>query len=165
MGCCFSNDDEKDLGVSSPNERTPLLDPARTDHIQPVPGHTHGSPYEQPGKKGDDQSALNRSLHQMARDVVDVTSDSQPLEQPEYHDRARQYSNRLNMVLSGSGRSRIHRPSLPNGTTVPHQVLSAPPVSLTDVQLITSVTEKVAKAMKDVKVQHREDLVVPFGVP
>ena len=50
-----------------------------------------GQQHTQENEKGDEQSAMARILHQNARDVIDVASNETPIEQHEYHDRARQY--------------------------------------------------------------------------
>lgn len=42
------------------------------------------------------------------------------------------------MVLSGSSKIRASRPQLPNSMAAPHIVLSSAPVSLADVQLVSS---------------------------
>ncbi|XP_050415078.1 ragulator complex protein LAMTOR1 [Patella vulgata] len=163
MGCCFSEEEEPDYGPVNPNERTPLIDPSVSNQ-QAINQDRSNSTYQQP-PKGDEQSALNRILHKNAREVIDVTADSQILQQSEYHDRQRQYSNRLNMVITNSGRQQAYHVNLPPGVTSAHTVLSAPPVSSADILLIINATEKAAKCIKDIKVQHKEDLVASFGVP
>ena len=50
-----------------------------------------GPQYTQEPEKGDEQSAMAHILHQNQRQVIDVASNETPLEQNEYHDRARQY--------------------------------------------------------------------------
>uniref|UniRef100_A0A0B6Z577 Ragulator complex protein LAMTOR1 n=1 Tax=Arion vulgaris TaxID=1028688 RepID=A0A0B6Z577_9EUPU len=165
MGCCFSSDENKDIGVPNANERTPLLDPNHSDNTQQIQGVRTGQPYSQQSQK-DEQSEFSRILRQTAINVIDVTStESQNLEQGEMQDRATQYSNRLNMVLSGSGKSHVYRPNLPTGITSPQMTLSAPPLTLSDIQMITSISEKLASAVKEIRIQHKESLVVAFAVP
>ncbi|GFN81594.1 ragulator complex protein lamtor1 [Plakobranchus ocellatus] len=166
MGCCFSSDEDKDQDVPHTNERTPLLDPSHADQIQNIQGGRVSRNSVSQNHKGDEQSEFSRILRQTAINVIDVTSsESQNMEQGEMQDRATQYSNRLNMVLSASGKSRVFPPHLPTGITSPQMTLSAPPVSLSDVQLISSFSEKCASAAKEIKIQHKESLVVTFGVP
>lgn len=169
MGCCFSNEEEKDpYANAEPDENTRLLsDPVSNSVPRTVVGDNYSSSQtHQNQQRGDEQSALAKILHKTARNVIDVaTIDAQTVEQHEYHDRARQYSNRLTMVFSGPGRSKNYRPSLPNGVSAPQIVLSSQPISLSDIQMITTAAEKASKAYKEVKVHHKEDLVVPFGVP
>lgn len=110
-----------------------------------------------------EQSALDKILQRTARNVIDVSVESNLVEQTEYQERARQYSNRINMVV-GSSRLR-QKTNLPNSLIAPQSVLAGKPISLNDVQLITNAAEKAAKCIKEIKVQHKENLVVPFGVP
>ncbi|XP_033742812.1 ragulator complex protein LAMTOR1-like [Pecten maximus] len=167
MGCCFSSDEEKDYLNSDANETSRLLgDPVSNNSTpQTQIGDGYNSIAPQQSQKGDEQSALERILHNTARNVIDVGAiDGQTVENQEYHDRSQQYSGRLNMKLGTSGRGRSYR-MLSNCTATPQVTLSQPPVSIGDVQLITSVAERLSKAVKEVKVEHKEDLVVPFGVP
>uniref|UniRef100_A0A0B6Z6I7 Ragulator complex protein LAMTOR1 n=1 Tax=Arion vulgaris TaxID=1028688 RepID=A0A0B6Z6I7_9EUPU len=166
MGCCFSSDEDEDSTVHNVNERTPLLDPGHSDRTQQNQSGRPGPIYSQQNQREDEQSEFSRILRQTAINVIDVTSaESSNLEQGELQDRATQYSNRLNMVLSGSGKVHVYRPNLPIGITSPHMTLSAPPVSLSDVHMITSYSEKLANAVKEIKIQHKESLVVAFHVP
>lgn len=163
MGCCFSNDEDKNQDQES--ERARLLNNPVSDGPTPqqVPSYGSGAPAPSQ-QKGDEQSALNRILHQTASDVIDVSAiDSHAMEQQEYMDRARQYSSRVSMAQVGH-KFRVGQ-TLPAGVAAPHTVLSAPPVSQADIHLITSATEQLSKTLKEVKVKHKEDLVVPFGVP
>lgn len=165
MGCCFSSDEDKvETNIQNPNERTPLIYPQQGE--PQYPGGRSGPSYTQPNQTGDEQSEFSRILKKTAKDVIDVTStESHHIEQGDMQDRATQYSNRLNMVLQGSGKSRVYRPNLPTGITSPQMTLAAAPVSILDVQLITSVSEKLATAAREIKIQHKESLVVTFGVP
>ncbi|KAL8616813.1 hypothetical protein ACOMHN_017850 [Nucella lapillus] len=165
MGCCFSSDDGKDPVFPEPGERTRLLDPTLGSTSIQSHGHHEDHQYRQENEKGDEQSVMARILHQNARDVIDVASADSTIEQHEYHDRARQYNTRLKMLLSSSGKRGACRLSLPGNVTSPQSVLAAPPVSPSEIQLISNSTEKMSKAMRDVRIQHREDLVVSFGVP
>ncbi|KAK7097066.1 ragulator complex protein LAMTOR1-like [Littorina saxatilis] len=166
MGCCFSSDEDKDTGFPDPDERTRLLDPNHGNAAPPSHNNRSGQQYTQESEKGDEQSAMARILHQNARDVIDVASNETTIEQHEYHDRARQYNTRLKMVLANSGKQGTYKIAIPNGITAPQSVLAAPPVSPAEIQLICNASEKFSKAMRDgVRIQHREDLVVSFGVP
>lgn len=164
MGCCFSSDEDKTIGSQEPDERTRLLDP-NPNAAAPIPGNQPGQTYTREREKGDEQSVMDRILHQNAQEVIDVASNETLIEQHEYHDRARQYSLRFKMVLANSGKQGTYKMMLPNGITTPQSVLAAPPISPAEIQLISNTSEKFSKGMRDVRVQHREDLVVSFGVP
>ncbi|XP_022320430.1 ragulator complex protein LAMTOR1-like [Crassostrea virginica] len=164
MGCCFSDSSDKDGEdpySSGPNERERLLpEPASSGQS----GQSYNTQSQRNPQKLDEPSALEKILHKTVRKIIDV-SPGETVEQQEYNDRAFQYGIRTNMILSGSSKIRASRPPLPNGMAAPQIVLSSAPVSLADVQLITQSAEKASQAVGKVRVQHKEDLVVPFGVP
>ncbi|XP_002740744.1 ragulator complex protein LAMTOR1-like [Saccoglossus kowalevskii] len=163
MGCCFGKDEDEYSGEQEPDERSPLLGnqignainrPVTSDDFESQPSIT----------KGDEQSALNRILHQTENNVIDVSAlDSHTMEQHEYMDRARHYSTRLAIV--GGNLRTMRKPVLPIGTTVPQAVLAGEPISIADIQLINSAAATAANALSNVKVQHKEELVVHFVIP
>ncbi|CAG2254435.1 ragulator complex protein LAMTOR1-like isoform X2 [Mytilus galloprovincialis] len=162
MGCCFSSEDDKDTLTNEPDETTRLINPVQNHSPRSVGPSSEPAIVSHP--KGDEHSALERILQKTARDVIDVTNESNLVEQTEYQERTRQYSNRVNMVVGGSSRLK-QKPNLPNCVTAPQSVLASKPISLHDIQLITNATEKASRCIKEIKVQHKENLVVPFGVP
>ncbi|BFZ14586.1 hypothetical protein BsWGS_17625 [Bradybaena similaris] len=101
MGCCHSSDESKD-GAASANERTPLLDPNHSDHIQQIQGARSGPHYTQHNQRGDEQSEFSRILRQTAINVIDVTStETHNLEQGELQDRATQYRYIVPVTIYG----------------------------------------------------------------
>lgn len=166
MGCCFSSEDDKTSQQGDPDERSRLLgnpvgNTTRPTH-RPEAYETHTPlPF---GPRGDEQSALNKILHQTASNVIDVSAMDSHLEQHEYLDRARQYTQRVN----GFGQKLSYVPRrvcLLADLPAPEKILSADPVSPADLQLMEESFVKVLQALEDVKVVHKEDLVVQFGIP
>ncbi|XP_013380250.1 ragulator complex protein LAMTOR1-like isoform X3 [Lingula anatina] len=167
MGNCCCPSDDKGFQEQEPDERSSLIGnhPGSSNSPRLVPSDSFPSPQNHASQRGDEQSALNRILHQTASNVIDVAAiDARSMEQHEYLDKARQYSSKLTMLCNKTPiPSRPH--SLPSGVGNPHAILSAPPLSQADIQFITQVADRTAQTLKEIKVKHKEDLVVPFGVP
>lgn len=71
---------------------------------------------------------------------------------------------RLKLTTSGvmlKGRVGLR---LPSGVAAPLAILSAPPLPAANLDLVSSAAEQANKALAHVKVKHKEDLVVSFGL-
>ncbi|XP_026476905.1 ragulator complex protein LAMTOR1-like [Ctenocephalides felis] len=169
MGCCFSCKEENSSNEGEINERTHLLvDPVSNNTtIQRVNSDDFLNRYPNSvPKKTDEQSALNRILQETATNVIDVAAmDSHTLEQHDYMDRIRLYNQRMMQAWNNIQISPVGPHCLLIDISAPEKVLGTNPISAADQQLINDASDKALAAMKKIFVQHKEDLVVPFGIP
>jgi len=163
--CCFSCDEEKLSQSGDSTERTRLLPNVVGNSSQNQYGDDVDFGRPPSNQKGDEQSALNRILHQTATNVIDVMAiDAHNLEQHEYMDRARQYTQKLATANMKSIYTQ-KRPCLLKDVPAPERILTAELTPMSDLHLISSAADKAAKALTEVKVEHKDDLVVQFGIP
>jgi len=176
--CCLPGD--RSDGASG--ERQGLL-------VNPVDGQTgdtYGSHYSYPGShainsnsvpgSGNavgnggakfEQNALNRTLHKMAINVIDVaTMDVASLEQSEWMDRQKVYGNRVGQIktplLLRSRQQRLtNQHQRRNQSAEERQHLE--PISAEDIALINEFSERSSRAVKNgFVINVKEDLVVQF---
>lgn len=111
-----------------------------------------------------EQNQLNRTLHKMANQVIDVTSvDTSHVEQSEYMERQRIYQNKLPLLRTPHLRStptqNVRRKKAPDAVK-----FNFDPISEEDLNLINEFSEKSARAVKQgFVIKSDEDLVVQFN--
>lgn len=160
---CFEKPNDN-YGSDGPHDTDPLLNPSARPAAPQSFGETHIKTLISQ-QKGDEQSSISRIINITESNVIDVTQvGGKGIEQHEYHDKARQYSNRISAVLSGSYKTKMFKPFLPIGVSAPQPILASQPILFADVELITNATAEAAKAMREVRVDHREDLIAHFTV-
>uniref|UniRef100_A0A1B6DAU7 Ragulator complex protein LAMTOR1 n=1 Tax=Clastoptera arizonana TaxID=38151 RepID=A0A1B6DAU7_9HEMI len=170
MGCCYSCKEETSSQNGDSSERTHLLaDPVSNNtSIQRVHSDDFVAAYPNSlPKKPDEQSALNRILQETATNVIDVAAlGVHNLEQHEYVERMKHYTVKLQGVTGHSRWSQPKRTScLLIDIPVPDKMLATSPISTDDLLQITKACDKATLALSSLKVEHREDLVVPFRIP
>jgi hypothetical protein len=123
-----------------------------------------------PKEGRDELSALNLILQDTATEIIDIASieHTQGVEQADYNERVAHYAKRLGQAGPGLvARHAAARPPLMAEAGLlaaqVERVLASEPLAQTDLALITDLAARVERAVAGMEVQHREDLVVPFG--
>ncbi|XP_076360044.1 ragulator complex protein LAMTOR1-like isoform X2 [Tachypleus tridentatus] len=191
MGCCFScGDDDESSQHEDPNERTTLLSKPleesserttlsnplekpseeKTTLSNPTSGSTSLGPSEGYTRipyvlsEKDKQILLDRLLQEVHEKMVNVTDTPYiPLGQKEFMDRARQY--RREVASNVVDFTHPEKPPVFVDFETPEAGLSVAPIPQKDLKLLNEACDNVLMAVKEIKVEHREDLVVPYVAP
>ncbi|XP_037935782.1 uncharacterized protein LOC119669826 [Teleopsis dalmanni] len=150
------------------NERTHLLaDPVNSSPaLRHTSTHTVSNEYSQSLPKKDDQNALCRILVQnTAINMIDVGAmDSHNLEHQEYSDRIKLYSQRLQQQWSNIQHPEKVQTGLLKDVSNPEYFLKKT-AKMDDLLQIKYAVNKAQAALMDVKIDHKEAIVVPFRIP
>ncbi|CAD5122157.1 DgyrCDS10605 [Dimorphilus gyrociliatus] len=112
---------------------------------------------------GDEQSALLKIVQRTADRVIDVSAiNSTNMEYQDLADRENQYRQKLNLTLSSSLQK---KKILTVGIRDPQAVLSSPLIDSKFITLVQQAALAANNAVSEIKIQHKENLVVPFTVP
>uniref|UniRef100_A0A8D8SDU1 Ragulator complex protein LAMTOR1 n=1 Tax=Cacopsylla melanoneura TaxID=428564 RepID=A0A8D8SDU1_9HEMI len=163
MGCCFSwCQNQSDSEEPGENERRTLIHADANTSIQTNPPTLENVEPLTPSqiKKNDEQSDLNRILQNTITKVIDISAlGCNNLEHSEYIERMNIYKAKLNVAPL----PQILRHEECLLVDIPSPALFS--CDITDYILINHVCEKAELAFKNVKVEHTNDLVVPFMIP
>ncbi|XP_058985099.1 uncharacterized protein LOC101895836 isoform X1 [Musca domestica] len=165
-GCLHCNDDLTNQGYD-PSERTHLL--SDTVNNSPALRRTNSenisSDCQSVPKKDDQQNALCRLVQNTAINMIDVGAmDSHNLEHQECDVRIKLYSHRLQQqwsnIQSPSKRVKGILKDIPKPDV--YLTLSVNPE---DINQMTAAIERVHRALANIKIDHKEAIVVPFRIP
>lgn len=157
MGCCFGKGDNKASNENQNSETSRLISDSPCENGgSRIEGYDTFFP-------GDEQSAYNRIVTQVSKDVIDVSTLQAPaMEYSDIADRENYYKQKLNMALGGSFKKKH---SLISGCKDPYALLSARIVNSSDLSMIQQAALNTNSAVSDIHISHKENLVVPFTVP
>ncbi|XP_021953953.1 uncharacterized protein LOC110850732 [Folsomia candida] len=164
MGCCFScKDDEDDQGNNTTERQQLLRDPIiNATAVVDVPScdlKNVNIIEGQPSRGQEDE--LAKILHETASAMIDVSgSGSHSLDQREFQERSRQYLSAIQALSP----TLLKSPSLLLGDFPnPERQLGCALISQEDLVLMEWAMSEVEEALHSIRVEHDEDLVVPFG--
>lgn len=123
-------------------------------------GTSENNPAILPNKSEDDK--LCRIVKQVEVNVIDVPALKSMEESRDFTDKVEKYSQRLSTTAPTFTSDKKN--CLLEDVPVPEEVLSKNPVSPIEKQMMNNVFDKTLNALKDIKIDHKEDLVVPFVV-
>lgn len=167
---CFRCKEDTTHQNSETNERTHLLQHPTNSSPTVIANNGDLSRDNQNSvPQKNESNALNRIVQDFATNIIDVAAmDAHNLEPQELNDRIRMYSHKLSQQW---GNLQEDSTCVTNGllkdipSSEAERLLSAIPILDADLHLIRNFTQKSYVALNDIKVKHKEDLVVPFCIP
>lgn len=166
---CFRCHEDSAAQGNEPNERTHLLDNPVSNSPAVRRSDSEDLTQEYPNSvpKKDDVSALNKIIQDTAANVIDVAAmDIHNIEPHEYNDRVKIYSQRLAQQWNTVQHpNHVHHVGLLKDIANPESVLTSVPVALADLSMIRDMVQQGNVAVDEIKVNHTENLVVPFRIP
>ncbi|XP_055906838.1 uncharacterized protein LOC129942066 [Eupeodes corollae] len=160
----------EDLGTQGlePNERTHLLvDPVNNSPaLRRTNSDNLSNEYSQSLPKKDEQNALSRLVQNTEVNMIDVGAmDSHNIEHQEYNDRIKLYNQRLMQQWNTVQHPGIVPMGFLKDIPNPEYYLTSVPISAVDLAQIKSAVSKAKVAVDEIRVEHNEDIVVPFRIP
>lgn len=167
---CFRCQEDASSQSAEANERTHLLSHPVSNNPTVIANDgqlMRESQSAAPQKS--ESNALNRIVQDFATNIIDVAAmDAHNLEPQELNDRIRMYKHKLSQQWgtlqedAANGGGGLLK-DIPNSEA--ERLLMADPITDDDLQMIRNFTQKSYVALNDIKVEHKEDFVVPFCIP
>jgi len=179
LACCCGEEED---GGADMGERTRLISEGTGHGSTLVPDGLHCEGRDGIGglsqvysksvpKEGRDElSALNVILQDTATEIIDIASIEhvQGVEQADYVEKAALYGKRMaqvgNQLVCRHKTDTASMVEVGGTVTALEGVMAGPPIQQTHLALITDVAAMMERAVAELEVDHREELVVPFGV-
>ncbi|XP_067140324.1 ragulator complex protein LAMTOR1-like [Centruroides vittatus] len=158
MGSCCTKEEEASQIEDAADERKRLLENPVSGGDTKHYGTSDKKMSNIPNKSDDD--TLCRIVKQVEVNVIDVPALKSMEESRDFMDKAEKYTQRLSSTVPSFTSNK--KSCLLEDIPVPEEVLSKNPVSPVEKEMMNNVVDKTLNALKEIKIDHKEDLVVPF---
>ncbi|XP_067140364.1 ragulator complex protein LAMTOR1-like [Centruroides vittatus] len=152
MGSCCSKDEETAQIEDAVDDSTRFNDVNKKQY-----GTIESNPVAVPNNSEDEN--LSGILKRVEENVIDIPALRLTEESRDFTDRVEKYSQQLNLPSACISNEKV---CLLEEVSTPEEVLSKNPEIPAENEKITKIVDKTVNALKEIKIEHKEELVVPF---